>query len=154
MSDQNNGIEIKPPWNVMEVVFQRRYPGYIYRREVVGQSDYGGKGTLEMVSCYASDTGEWIGDAKTARFLCKKRGLRNLQKTDPSHCVASIGFNSKEGKWYGWSHRAICGFGIGDCIFEERYGNDKTPFAKHGRKKIRTLDQAKKAAANFAGYVS
>ncbi|MEO1892686.1 hypothetical protein [Spongiibacter tropicus] len=24
-----------------------------------------------------------------------------------------IGFNPEEGKWYGWSHRAICGFGVG-----------------------------------------
>lgn len=28
----------------------------------------------------------------------------------------NIGFNPEENKWYGWSHRAICGFTIGDEI--------------------------------------
>src|SRR5690606_8505321 len=27
--------------------------------------------------------------------------------------TACIGFNPKEQKWYGWSHRAVYGFGIG-----------------------------------------
>jgi len=31
----------------------------------------------------------------------------------PTCCV---GFNEKEQKWYGWSHRAICGFGIGSIV--------------------------------------
>jgi hypothetical protein len=60
----------------------------------------------------------------------------------------------EEQKWYGWSHRAICGFGIGDRIFEEKYGNDNTPFVKHGRKKIKTLADAKLAASRFASSVS
>jgi hypothetical protein len=28
----------------------------------------------------------------------------------------SIGYSSESKKWYGWSHRAICGFKIGDKI--------------------------------------
>lgn len=31
-------------------------------------------------------------------------------KTHPSHSVTSIGRSKKDGKWYGWSHRAIYGF--------------------------------------------
>ena len=27
-----------------------------------------------------------------------------------------LGFSEKEQKWYGWSHRAIHGFGIGDTV--------------------------------------
>jgi hypothetical protein len=32
------------------------------------------------------------------------------EKTSPSHTVNSIGRSKKDGKWYGWSHRAIHGF--------------------------------------------
>lgn len=28
--------------------------------------------------------------------------------------VSTIGFSDKNQKWYGWSHRAIHGFGVGD----------------------------------------
>jgi hypothetical protein len=30
--------------------------------------------------------------------------------------VASIGFCEAENKWYGWSHRAMCGFGVGSKV--------------------------------------
>lgn len=36
------------------------------------------------------------------------------EKADPSHSVCSIGKSKKNGKWYGWSHRAYGGFGKGD----------------------------------------
>jgi hypothetical protein len=97
--------------------------------------------------------GDYIGDYKMARFLFR-RGITQVFKTDPLHYVCSIGFNLVNQKWYGWSHRAICGFGIGDKIFEENFGNDQTPFIKHGRKVIKTLADAKQAAINFAKYVS
>ena len=140
-------MEIISPYNLISVKFQRNYPGYIYRREIVDDSEYGGDGNLEMVNCYSSDTGQWIGDAKTARFLCKKLGIRQIQ----NH---SLGFNEGEQKWYGWSHRAICGFGVGDKLFEEDFGNDKTPFIQHGKKTIVTLDEANQAAICFSRYVS
>ncbi len=128
--------EIESPYNVKEVKFQRHYPGYFYRREVVDDSDYGGNGKLEMVNCYSDYSGYWIGGARTARFLCKKGGILKITKARPGHSVCSIGKNEEEQKWYGWSHRAICGFGIGDRIYEERFGNDHTLFTEHGRKTI------------------
>jgi hypothetical protein len=106
-------MELISPYNIKKVLFQRNYPGYIYRKELVDDTDYGGDGHLEMVNCYSVDTGHWIGNAKIARMLCKKYGLRNIQKIKPEHCVCSIGFNKEEQKWYGWSHRAIFGFGVG-----------------------------------------
>lgn len=30
--------------------------------------------------------------------------------------VANIGFSEKENKWYGWSHRGVCGFTIGSEV--------------------------------------
>lgn len=66
----------------------------------------------------------------------------------------STGLDEENGIWYGWSHRAIFGFKIGDKIFEEDFGDDKTEFSVHGSKDIKTLDDAKLAAENFSKYVS
>jgi hypothetical protein len=68
--------------------------------------------------------------------------------------VNSIGWSEKEQKYYGWSHRAICGFGIGDMLFEPEFGDDKTPFNKHGSKKIKNKYDARKAAIAFADDVA
>ena len=88
------------------------------------------------------------------KFLTEKKGITKFEKTKPSDSICSIGFNEKENKWYGWSHRAICGFGIGDKLFIEDFGDDKTLFTKHGKETIKNLEQAKQAAKNFAEYVS
>ncbi len=66
----------------------------------------------------------------------------------------SIGLDEDKGIWYGWSHRAIFGFKIGDKIFEEDFGDDKTKYSEHGEKDIKTLEDAKQAAKNFADSVS
>lgn len=107
---------VNSPYKVVEVLFQRKYLGYLYRRELVDTSEFGDDENMEMVNCYSDFSGDWIGDSRTARLLCKKKGIRFIQKTDPDHCVCSIGFNPEEQKWYGWSHRAIFGFGIGSTV--------------------------------------
>lgn len=38
------------------------------------------------------------------------------EKIKPEYSVCSIGFSEKEQKWYGWSHRAIYGFGVGSQV--------------------------------------
>ncbi len=60
--------------------------------------------------------GDYIGNTKTADFLCRKRGIK--PEVIDGHQVCSIGFSSREQKWYGWSHRAIFGFSIGDTVKE------------------------------------
>jgi len=139
---------------VKKVLFERRYLklGYVYRREIWDGKDYGGHDT-EMRSCY-TPSGQYIGNPRMANFLCRKRGLRDLQLAGKDDCGVSIGFHPRQKRWYGWSHRAICGFGIGDKIFIKRFGNDHTPFRKHGRTTIKTLAQAKVSAKRFADYVS
>ena len=86
--------------------------------------------------------------------MLKKYGIEKPEKADPSHSVSSIGKSTKDGKWYGWSHRAVFGFGIGDKIFEENFGDDKTHFDKHGKKTIKTDADAKLSAKRFARSVS
>lgn len=59
-----------------------------------------------------------------------------------------VGFSEKEQKWYGWSHRARYGFGIGSkCKKGDVHYKGKEWTAK-------TLDDAKKMAEDFAEAVS
>lgn len=95
--------------------------GYEVRQEVVDGKEFGCKDTI-MKSAYTL-SGDYIGDKKEAHFLCYKKGIKP-EKANPNNNVCSIGFNEKEQKWYGWSHRAIYGFGIGstckkgDCHYK------------------------------------
>lgn len=59
-----------------------------------------------------------------------------------------VGFSEKEQKWYGWSHRARYGFGIGSkCKKGDVHYKGKEWTAK-------TLDDAKRMAEDFAEAVS
>jgi hypothetical protein len=77
---------------------------------------------LEWVAGYAPD-GSYIGAEKDVRYLVEDLGIAP-QLAHKGDKVCSIGWCEKDQKWYGWSHRAICGFGIdsivryGDCAYE------------------------------------
>lgn len=58
--------------------------------------------------------GGYIGLMDFAASL-EDRGIA-AQCINSSHSVCSIGFNLHEKKWYGWSHRALFGFGIGSKV--------------------------------------
>lgn len=73
-----------------------------------------------------------------------------ISKVDESGCT---GLNEKTETYYGWSHRAVCGFKVGDKIFDEKFGNDSTPYNKHGSEEVKNLADAKLAAERFAEYV-
>jgi hypothetical protein len=125
--------------------------GYYSKTEKI---TYPGSKPFTTTSFYTIDGDYYIGDEKWAKMLTQKRGLTKIQTSFKDSKVANIGFNEKEQKWYGWSHRAMFGFGIGDKIFKEQFGNDHTKFSEHGDKKIETLSDAKLAAGRFAEYVS
>ncbi len=44
-------------------------------------------------------------------------------KRNSNHDTCSIGKSEADGKYYGWSHRAVYGFGIGDVIKPGNMGN-------------------------------
>lgn len=91
--------------------------------------------------------GCYIGDEKTAKMLAEK-GIAP-ERADDGYDVCSIGYSEKERKWYGWSHRAIQGFGIGDSA------ETLSPWGStSSNKKIETDEEAKKAAIDFADSVS
>lgn len=58
----------------------------------------------------------------------------DFRKTNKS-CVACCGFSKKEQRWYGWTHRGIRSFGIGDKYFSYL-----------GGKPAKTLEECKKLA--------
>lgn len=109
--------------------------------------------------------GHYIGDVKWANLLCDNKGIVP-EKADPEHNVCSIGFCEKEQKWYGWSHRVIYGFGIGDVV--EKGDSAATSgwtddyLAEHPEEdkrvpvgfEAKTLDDAKRIAVAFAESVS
>lgn len=96
---------------------------------------------------------EYIGNVKDARYLIIKRGIKP-QLAKPSHNVCSIGFSNKDGKWYGWSHRAIFGFKTGskckkgDCHYIPKEEGGK------GEWTAKNIVDAKQMAIDFANGVS
>lgn len=65
------------------------------------------------LAAYTPD-GHFIGTEEWAKTL-EERGIKPEKRT-PESSVCSIGFCEAEQKWYGWSHRAMYGFGIGSKV--------------------------------------
>jgi len=133
-----------------QVLSIKEYDYYDIKTEIWSMD---GQDDIEVMSAY-SKKGDYLGNPKTAKMLVEKFGIKEFEKTQDDHCVCSIGLNPDKNMYSGWSHRAICGFTIGDMIFEGNFGDDKTPYKKHGSVKIENLQQAKQSAINFAEYVS
>ena len=77
--------------------------------------------TVTLEVAYTKE-GYYVGDKQQAEFLIRKGITSQVQpRGDGTTCV--VGFCPDELKWYGWSHRAIYGFGLGshvqqgDCAF-------------------------------------
>jgi len=115
-------------------------------------------------AAYSHDGG-YIGSIEDVYRLFQD-GITIIQKSDPEHNVCSIGFNQSENKWYGWSHRAMFGFGIGsivkdgDCCASSGWVDSY--LEEHPEKdrrlpvgfEAKTLDDAKRMAIAFADSVS
>ncbi len=110
--------------------------------------------------------GEYIGTSKDAYYLVVKKGIAPIKISDYEHAPCQIGFCEKEQKWYGWSHRAIYGFGIGDkvkkgdCCASSGYIDEYIKEHPEKDKSLpigfiaKTLDDAKTMAIAFAESVS
>ena len=109
--------------------------------------------------------GGYIGAEEDYKYLTNK-GLILIQKAKKKHRTCSIGYQPDENKWYGWSHRAIYGFGIGDEVHEgdltTTTGFIEEYAIQHPEEccnlpvgfQARTLDDAKRMAIAFACAVS
>ena len=60
-----------------------------------------------------NSTGDYIGDEDFTRLMVSHRGIKPEMAKPDQDGTCSIGFCEADGKWYGWSHRAWYGFGIG-----------------------------------------
>jgi hypothetical protein len=117
--------------------------GMSYRREVWSME---GNDPVEMEAVYNAH-GVYVGDKETADFLAEK-GIIPEPRTEQSS-VCSIGFSHKDQKWYGWSHRAIHGFGVGDVVKDGDCACESLPVGFEAK----TLDDAKQIASAFADCV-
>ena len=87
---------------------------------------------MEMKTAYTPQ-GDTIGDPALAEHLIELLGIVP-ELADTDHQTCSIGFSQQQQKWYGWSHRGMCAFGIGDRLFDPDYpdADDMTPFVERG----------------------
>lgn len=149
----------------IEVLKVRRYKaGYEVRREKRWSDELGGDPYF-VSSAYTMPEGLYIGSSKTAHRLIVQRGIKpELYEENGNTC--SIGFCEREQKYYGWSHRAIYGFGIGDIVAEgdctASSGWTDECLKDHPERDLslpvgfeaKNLDDAKRMAIAFAESVS
>jgi hypothetical protein len=74
------------------------------------------KECIKHVYYISNVDGGYIGNDKDYDFLVNTKKLILIQKALPTNDTCSIGYSVEENKWYGWSHRAIHGFTIGDKV--------------------------------------
>lgn len=153
-----------------KTIRERRYKaGYILVTELISGEEAGGGPSFEMTSAYTlkkdGSQGDYVGNSKTAHRLIVGLGIAP-EKNKSSHCVCSVGFCERDQKWFGWSHRAIYGFGVGDvveegdCTTSSGYTDEWLKDHPEDDNRLivgftaETLDDCRKMAAAFAESVS
>jgi hypothetical protein len=124
---------------VKKVLETKEYGPLLLRRELVDDSEYGGTGALEMRNAYTR-AGDYVGDWKMAQMLWDEHRIVPQNRT-PDSQVTTVGYSERDNKWFGWSHRAIQGFGVGD----KKFTNEE--------EEITTIDEAQQEAMEFAESV-
>lgn len=92
--------------------------------------------------------------------LAKQFGIERFEYPSPESSIRHIGYAPRTRKWYGWSHRAVAGFTIGDTV---KKGDVIAPDPEYPPLRgeslpigftAKTLDDARRMAAAFALAVS
>jgi hypothetical protein len=104
------GIEIK----IRELEFDKmeEVESYDYYPKIANLNN---DDRLYMVTCYNRDK-KYIGTVEDTWNLMEKYNIIKFETTKETDKVCSIGFDRRNKKWYGWSHRAIYGFTIGSKV--------------------------------------
>ncbi len=102
-----------------------------------------------LMHCAFNYEGGYIGQQEEAEYLVRKVCVQPVTR-DSTTSVCSIGFSEEEQKWYGWSHRAMYGFGVGDVVKEGQLPAEYLPVGF----KAETLQDARKMAEAFARSVA
>lgn len=123
----------------------------------------GNDSPVVMYSVYAKDGG-YVGSVEDS-IVYFKRGIIP-EKSSPNHRVCSIGKSVEDGKWYGWSHRAIYGFQVGDVAKEGDLCTQSGYIEEYAKEhpelnrtvpvgfEAKTEDDAKRMAIAFADSVA
>ena len=72
------------------------------------------EGLTSLIGARVRGSDKSIGDPELALYLYNS-GITEFDTTLEGSTVG-VGFNPKKKKWYGWSHRALYGFGIGSTV--------------------------------------
>ncbi|MBC6444596.1 MAG: hypothetical protein GDA50_04080 [Alphaproteobacteria bacterium GM202ARS2] len=99
--------------DVKREISRDHFDGFVLVKQLIDGSSYGSEDFEVTVAL--TPTGDYIGNEETARYIVGNRGIAP-EKVEPLRTICSIGFCARERRWYGWSHRAICGFGIGSEV--------------------------------------
>ncbi|MBK9580235.1 MAG: hypothetical protein IPO40_24485 [Fibrobacteres bacterium] len=130
---------------------------------IIEQVSNGNDPKVVMHSVYSQDGG-YVGSLEDINTYFGKGILPEL--ANPENKVCSIGKSYIDGKWYGWSHRAMYGFQIGDIAKEgdicTESGWIPEYLAEHPEKdrrvpvgfEAKTEEDAKRMAVAFAESVS
>jgi hypothetical protein len=136
--------------DVKKVLNTRTYDvGYEVRTEE-WQFGNSSEDVTTVKSAYTTPKGEYIGDPKLAYWLIVKRGIMP-EKASSTDNVCTIGFCEKDQKWFGWSHRALYGFGVGHKV---KKGSTLVGDGYKVGDTVETLDEARDMAIAFAKSVS
>lgn len=131
-----------------------------YKIIVTDEPDFNLK---NFVFVYTNDD-KYVGTVEDINSLFD-RGIFQIEAFG-KNSVCSIGFNEDEQKWYGWSHRAIYGFGIGHIVkegsIEAESGWTDEYLKEHPEENLsvpvgfecKTLEDCKKCAIAFAESVA
>lgn len=95
-----------------------------------------------------NEQGHYVGLPNERKWLEEYQIVPEL--ADENLTVCTIGRSKKDGKWYGWSHRAMYGFGIGHVVSDGDCGTESIPVGFE----VKTDDDAKRVAIAFANDVS
>lgn len=99
-----------------KVISKEEIESFLSVISVIGNSEIAGD-TGEIY--YSKIDGSYltrVGMEDRIEFLISNGITEQIQGSYKGSKVSSIGFNPVEQKWYGWSHRAIFGFGIGSKV--------------------------------------
>jgi hypothetical protein len=107
------------------------------------------RGDSLVVRAAMTKNNEYIGNPADARYLVAALGIAP-ELRDVSKTVCSIGFSAKDGKWYGWSHRAVAGFRVGSEVKSGDVIAESIPVGTRAK----NLDEARWFAEKFAEAVS
>lgn len=111
--------------------------------------DFSGKKKNMLAYCSRYDDSViCFGEPDVVKALIKFGITEKLQANKKNATMTTLGFNPDKNKWYGWSHRALAGFGVGHVVKK----GDCLEKIKPGFK-CKTLADAKKVAADFAESV-